>query len=704
MKLNRYYWRQQILTVILIALVATMLFAPIASNSEAPYLLDYFNHLAAIAQAKLALIEGQFPLRVAPTGNNGWRYPYFQFYSPLSYTIAGLIYRWLTPTQPFLAYKITIWCAAVIGGIYMNRLTYWFTKSRPVALLTSVAYLTAPYYIITIDHLGGFNEAIALGMVPVVLYYTWQRFFRPTSNVLLLQTSLAWFALATIHLITFAYLSFFLALLLLLITLRNPRHWLHLVNAGIAYGFGCLLAMWYLAPAILLGERLVIATTFADLAQKAYGVSLAALLSPTAMISDMTSQSISSNGIVATLSLIHPNLSAPILLGVAISLYAVINRSLSVNKRFDYWLPFLLIMFIIAFIIVWTPINFWQWLPTPFGIVQYSWRLLSQAMWIGVLLFAWALCWLFKNKLDARHVAVGIVLITFFASTWFSTPETKKIELNNVISTPYFTFNADAYLLDPQKNGASIALIDHLALPLVISGTGNNAKINLDAINQLSPSFTQDAFPTHLVLEGQIASKNTNDLAAVTILLNDTILQSDWLKPGPLHLDIPFSRIKKIAKNNPLLLQLKITKNHLETEFTVSIKKIFLAGFLRPAEVITATNTAPLCHQQKAETVCTIATNATTRLIELPTYYYPKLLNITVNGKITPYFGIRYGNRLITGIPALPGQVNHIQIQFRGLLWANTLSMTAWYLWGIFFVFVVMRKIAARRIKTLPPP
>ena len=44
-------------------------------------------------EAKNALAEGQFPLRVAPKQNDGSRYPIFQYYGNLPYTVGGLLHH-----------------------------------------------------------------------------------------------------------------------------------------------------------------------------------------------------------------------------------------------------------------------------------------------------------------------------------------------------------------------------------------------------------------------------------------------------------------------------------------------------------------------------------------------------------------------------------------------------------------------------------
>src|SRR5271163_4175184 len=105
---DRLRWPQGLLpgAVGLYFLLALGLLAPMASNTVLPAAPDHPNHTASIVQAKMALDEGQFPLKVAPFEHVGLRYPLFQFYSQTPYLIGGLIYKYVTPKNPWLALKI----------------------------------------------------------------------------------------------------------------------------------------------------------------------------------------------------------------------------------------------------------------------------------------------------------------------------------------------------------------------------------------------------------------------------------------------------------------------------------------------------------------------------------------------------------------------------------------------------------------------
>jgi uncharacterized membrane protein len=212
---------QKLLIITFFSIIGSSLLVPIASNHFLPSAPDYANHVALIIQAKMAILEGQFPIRVTPWQFNGWRYPCFQFYSPLVYTFAGLVYCIIS--NPYVAFKITIWLASTVAGIYTYRSARLLSCSHGASLLAGVAYMMAPYFLININARGAFTEAIAQGVLPVVLFYALRLYLEGARFRTVALASVSWFVLLTTHLITFVYASFFIGLFFLLLILQNKN-------------------------------------------------------------------------------------------------------------------------------------------------------------------------------------------------------------------------------------------------------------------------------------------------------------------------------------------------------------------------------------------------------------------------------------------------------------------------------------------------
>src|SRR5258706_10090334 len=70
--------------LLLYGLLALGMLSPLAADvmPESPA-QDLADHVSGIIEARNALAEGQFPIRVAPNQNNRERYPVFQFHGNL---------------------------------------------------------------------------------------------------------------------------------------------------------------------------------------------------------------------------------------------------------------------------------------------------------------------------------------------------------------------------------------------------------------------------------------------------------------------------------------------------------------------------------------------------------------------------------------------------------------------------------------------
>jgi hypothetical protein len=666
--------KSRILFFLLYSFIATSLIAPIATENYIPGLADYVNHLASIIQAKMAFAEGQFPLRIAPLQYSGFRYPIFQFYSPTTYTIAGLIYQYLTPTNPMVAYKLTAWIGLLIGGIYMNRLTYWFVKSRIAALLASLAYLTSPYYIIVMNNFGDLSEVLGLGILPVVVFYTLQRYLRPNIKTFV-KMSLAWYLLMTIHIVTFIYTSFFVAILLIMLTIKNKRHWKNLISTSSAYGLSLLLAMWYFAPITLLAKYLVINETFSTAASfTSFKPVLAQLLFPGAQ------------EFQAELNYNHPSVGWILIISFLIAIYASIQQIFLKNKRANYWLPFFVVLFGIAFLLTWSPFNFWKWIPHILFIGQYSWRLLGQVIWIGAILFAWAFCWLFKDKLDHRHTVIGALLIVMTSSAYFPTIHNSNINVDEFIKKPLIIYNEQAYVINFVKHTKFVSLLDAMNLDLLML----NHQLVFNEKYSLTKELLNYAYQPILVMHAEIPSLIDKNLE-LQMWINDVNVSTKKLTPGILEWTMPLDEIKNQFKNSDkYYIQFKLSNIDAEKDTHIKINQLQITGFLSQKENMDVDTVKSKCQLEKATTICDINVPQNIKMLELPILYYPQLLKIMLNGKKTSYQGIMKGDMLLAGIIPQSGKQNHIEIQFIGLQWANSISLIFWSVWGLFALVLVL--------------
>ncbi len=659
---------ENIFLFLFFSLLAFILILPIFFIKHIPPVADYINHLALLIQAKKALIEGQFPLRVTPLEFFGWRYPIYQFLSPTSYLYGALIYRWITPSNPLAAMTIEFWSALILAGFYMYKLSYWLTKYKPAALAASITYLFSPYYIIVTSHLGNLNETLALGVLPAVVYFTLQHYSSPSTKWLL-QASLSWYLLITIHIVTFAYTSLFLGMLLLFFTIHHSGYIKNFLSVSLVYGLSYILALWFIAPVELLSPLFKLSYSYTNaLHFIQFHPSLMSLLSPFAIIN---------NHAANALTRISPSVGWPILCATTLSIYTYLNKLSSGDTHADSWLGYLLIIFLIAFCMAWSPINFWKWLPQPLLIGQYSSRLLSQVSWIGALLFAWVTTWLFKNRFKFNYYVFFIFVVMISSLSWFPHHTPTTINYEEFIAKPYLFYNNDDYLIDFKNHTDTVKNIDNILID-----SSHYLKLNTSYL--INGDLLQYTVKPAVLIDG-LFSENKILHQKIIAELNGKLISTLPITTGKFLWIIP---LHKNQIQNSLQFSIhnidQSKNNKLATTF--SIKNILLSGFQAPSAYLSFNLVEPYCQQYKFMTQCKLFVPTTIKYLELPILYYPSLIQITLNNHIVPYDSILSQGFLMTRIQAQPGTINQITIQFRGLNWANNSSQLGWLIWIVIFI------------------
>src|SRR5947209_20534582 len=95
--------------------------------------------IAATAEARYALAEGQFPIRVPPHQLGGVRHPIFQYYGNFPYTVTGwLCRRGFSPNTAWCALSIV---ALATGAFFTHRLAYRFSRNYAASVLAGFVFL-----------------------------------------------------------------------------------------------------------------------------------------------------------------------------------------------------------------------------------------------------------------------------------------------------------------------------------------------------------------------------------------------------------------------------------------------------------------------------------------------------------------------------------------------------------------------------------
>src|SRR5438128_1419771 len=145
--------------LLLYTLLAVAMMAPLAPD-VLPFTgaQDIGNHVSGIIEAKNALAEGQFPIRVAPHQNHNERYAIYQFYGNLPYTVGGPRARWrrrgLRVGAGYgLGLVLSAWYVAPQQTLLPHMCEGLAPPVGHVAWLTPLGVLLAPSVALP-DHLG----------------------------------------------------------------------------------------------------------------------------------------------------------------------------------------------------------------------------------------------------------------------------------------------------------------------------------------------------------------------------------------------------------------------------------------------------------------------------------------------------------------------------------------------------------------------
>jgi len=147
--------------------------AEMTCSDDGPFHLFRAVELGSLIQA------GHFFPRWSPHMAQGYGYPFYNFYAPLSsYFVVflhafGLEY----PAALKLAFGLAIWLAGLGAFLFVRD----FAGERP-ALVAAIAYLFAPYFAYDILFRGNFAETLAFVWMPFTLWAIRRALCRATSN------------------------------------------------------------------------------------------------------------------------------------------------------------------------------------------------------------------------------------------------------------------------------------------------------------------------------------------------------------------------------------------------------------------------------------------------------------------------------------------------------------------------------------------
>jgi hypothetical protein len=233
----------------------------------------------------------------------------------------------------------------------------------------------------------------------------------------------------------------------------------------------------------------------------------------------------------------------PILAAVGLSL-CLLRGPLAAHHGRRALLTRFLLLFGLAFVMTWTPWDFWPALPTLYSYVQFSYRLLMFVVLWGALLSAYALALGFKGRMQAVHVAAIVLGLGLTAGGYLSPQEVDPLGgLSKEVANPNMgrggansvyaiaaAHLVETSLVHPEMDWAKAStggLLDHMEYHF-----HGRARAVFNAPRE------GDA----LRLEGTI----TDDAPApfqITITVDERTIATPTLPRGPFELTIPLEPV-----------------------------------------------------------------------------------------------------------------------------------------------------------------
>jgi hypothetical protein len=654
---------------VLYLLLALAVLSPLASRvmPDSPA-HDLANHVSGIIEARNALAEGQFPIRVAPRQNNQERYPFFQFYGNLPYTAGGLVCL-TTRLNPYRTWKLLVTLSLVCGGFFTYRCARTLTRQAYPAIAAGAVFLTAPYLLTDIHGRFAFPEIVSFALLPVVFFCT-MRSFVSRRRRYVVAGAVLWLFLALAHNVTFLYASLFFGLYCLSYFSLRPRFFWRLTRTGVGYFLGVCLAAWYLVPQFYLVPNLI-GGLLAPVGLNRWLTPVEVLLAPTVVPPVPLPTPL-------IFSPMHFGLQIgwPILAGVALALACLRNPATRPGRGRGTVVRLLLFFFVVTFM-VWSPVDFWPYVPRAFQFVQFSYRLLMFVVLWGALLTACSLGLLFKHRMRFEHLVGAVLVLGLFMSNHLQPHQAvKQNSVEKELANPN-TGRGGAnfvYLLSPNlltRTGLLRHDVNYAEWPYGI----------IDGAQRLLYPGT-GLFPAprpgdSLHLEGIVPPEHKHPVR-FTIALDETEVLKTSLPPGPFELKVPITTYFPTAEARitlrtdcyldpvkmvpvppgPGALGLQVSRIRLEAGSPYPEEKPLLRVEQPRAA---APDGHPPVHVVDTKIPC---------LAQLPVLFYPGMLQVTDNGRALPYKNLGAYLALELG----PGR-HVISVRFVGVRWANWLSL-----------------------------
>ncbi|WFN36783.1 hypothetical protein L1994_11705 [Methanomicrobium antiquum] len=674
--------------VLLILILIISIMSPLGSNIPVESSAnDLLNHISGVIEAKNALAEGQFPIRIAPNALDGERYPIFQFYGNFPYTLGAIFY--IITDEPYFAYKLVIMLSLFLGAYYLYKFGLLTTQNKYAATIASTVYLTAPYLLTDIHGRFAFPEIVSFGILPCVFYYLFKGFYsKNVIDYLFLSFFLALLFLT--HNIFSLYTMVFLFIIVICLFLINRESYYSIFGMISSSILAFLISAWYLIPQLILSNNLVIKILQNNPFDSNYLTTIWVLFAP----SKILPLPINYFEEVGNTNLGF-QIGAPVLTFIVCGIiiltskkYSKSNTVLKRNNQINLTLLKILVFCsFVAFLLILSPVNFWSYLPSQLLYVQVTCRILVYLVIFGAMIAPIVLIKIFE-EFKLEHAAIILLICLSFTSTYLPNhigePENT---ITDLVSSPDMGGGGATTIYQMSKLSLSSNGFPYGDKTTLINGYSGGWLLNTANIYINESQYNN---PIIIEMKGNVPEQTGNLI--LTFFLNGEYLNQTNLQRGSFMINIPINNISKYnnsvlnSQNNKLNIEIESNKYFIPSEIdprSTDNRKLALLldsfkifpQMLSSDEYISARDP----RIQKISSNKLVINNSNSLIVQLPVLYYPDMIEIKINGKSVTCMNI--GNKV--GVMVPPGK-NEITYEFTGLKWTNYLSLTS------LFIFVII--------------
>lgn len=606
--------------------------------------------VGGIVEARNALAEGQFPVRVAPRQHDGARYPLFQFYANFPYTAAGALC--LAGLSPYIAWRLVMLGALACGGLFVYRTGLYLTRSPLASAAGGVAFVAAPYMLTDLHARGAYAELIAFNLLPLALYACLRCLAsRRRGWRYVPLAAVAWALVGLSHNITYLYGVIFVGLLLVTMLGARRQSIGRFGRLAVAGALHAGMMLWYVVPQVQLLPHIEMHGQTGSPFSPGALTGLATLLAPRL-----------TNPPGSTTANLGLQVGWPVLGGALLALAGLIllRRRTPPRLRRVGWR--LLAAFALAFFVAWSPIDFWQYLPKPLWFVQFTYRLLVFTTLFGALLVTAALA-IWTNGLGERNrrwmpfVAVAGVALAAGSYVPRGGGKLDRTFVRQQLAHPT-TGGLFDYLLAPTSDAGST--FAHAGVDLARPEFG---------LTRGDPWLRQEAGMRIGPVEGARGLKVKGVAPAGPVRLHVQLGGQAFvvrIGHGPFEFSIPLPQ--------------RIEAPHLAFRpldehgrfVRVIVESLRFEGAPLPGRpLVTADQVRPQARFGRVVKL-RYQTNRPV-LLQLPVLYYPGMLRVMNHGQPVAFGNV--GRLLALELP--PGR-HRLEVELEGVRWANAASALTW--------------------------